>query len=659
MKPSLASLPESLFAVLTRLAEHRGTLLLTLLLLDGLFHPYHELHHDSKLYAVQILNRVEGGLYDGDLYLAHGSQDRYSLFSVVMAPLTALLGLAATSFLVYLAAKALFFWGMIRLFEALVPDRRASTLGLLCVAVTLIAYGGLQTFHVNEAFLTPRLLASGLLLVALERVLAGRVVPAGVVLLTALALHPLIAFVGVLVALFCAGARLVSVRVLLMLTALACIGLGAFCLNDGLGMRFLGRMDDEWRDLVFRRSGHCFPSDWTFLDWVRIGSAFGLTLAARRYLTPAASTFCLAVCAAGFLGLVASWFAEETPYALLLQGQPFRALWLLQLLCLPLGFFLVFRFAAEPRPLPQLVALLLLYCVGSNFDASPQVLVTSLYALPVLALCFRGLGRSPRHPRWLSLSAAVSLGVALGLAFVLNLRGTAADWELLVRNYEPLILVWALPASFDRFLVLVAAVLLAGLVLGALGAGRKAQAVLAGLWLGYQGLLVGLGHWEPYLQAMRRDHGNMTFLRSVLDGERNGRPLTVYWATELNHVWFDLRANSYFHLMQTPGNIFNRQTAIDGDRRARLTWKFDLEYLTTLPIPDRDFGLLLRNYTALPEDAPIDRESLRPGRADLRRLCEDPSLDYVITRSDLGPGCRATNGKVYVYDCREVRGGER
>ena len=53
--------------------------------------------HDARLYGIQVVNRVEGGSFAGDLYLQFGSQDRYTLFSTVAAPLVQMLGLAQPS----------------------------------------------------------------------------------------------------------------------------------------------------------------------------------------------------------------------------------------------------------------------------------------------------------------------------------------------------------------------------------------------------------------------------------------------------------------------------------------------------------------------------------------------------------------------------------
>ena len=64
------------------------TLFLMLLTVNAWALPYAgSLVHDARLYGIQAVNRVEHGSFAGDLYLQYGSQDRYTLFSSVAAPL--------------------------------------------------------------------------------------------------------------------------------------------------------------------------------------------------------------------------------------------------------------------------------------------------------------------------------------------------------------------------------------------------------------------------------------------------------------------------------------------------------------------------------------------------------------------------------------------
>src|SRR5207245_45129 len=55
------------------------------------------------------------------------------------------------------------------------------------------------------------------------------------------------------------------------------------------------------------------------------------------------------------------------------------------------------------------------------------------------------------------------------------------------------------------------------------------------------------------------------------NGQSTRGNVTLYWPMGwINHIWFEVHANSYFEPMQIAGNVFNRETAVEGQRRALL-----------------------------------------------------------------------------------------
>ena len=50
-----------------------------------------------------------------------------------------------------------------------------------------------------------------------------------------------------------------------------------------------------------------------------------------------------------------------------------------------------------------------------------------------------------------------------------------------------------------------------------------------------------------------------------------------------------------------------------------------------------------------------DLDSPGPTVADLARLCAEPELDYAILKHEFPGLYAATNGRVYIYDCQQVR----
>jgi hypothetical protein len=619
--------------------------------LDALFQPYIGVWHDAQLYAVQVLNRLEAGRFNNDLFFLHGSQDSYSLFSLVMAPLARCLGLLPSFFLVYLAGRAVFLFAAARLFRALIPNGRAAVIALIFLAINQVPYGGVSAFHVNERFLTPRLVASGLVLFGLEQMLARRFFTALGLLVAATLLHPLIACGGLLVFAFWYSCQVLSPRLLVtgtLTTGLAAVGV---LLYQPLGLKLFGVMDDQWRDLIMRRSPHCFPMAWMTLDWLQIGSSFFVIVAAARHLQGPAAIFCRALAIAGLLGLAGAFLAADLPYALLLQGQPFRVLWLVQLLAIPLGFFLGFSWATDPRTTPRLLAIFLWMALVYQFDFDARTVVLLFVPFPVFVWWYLG-SSSGRTCHWLALSLLSSIVVGVCLKSVLTAVSLAALWPDLASELEPLHLAAAVTAMFDHGLLLLGCTVPASAVwLLSRACMRLAPAlVLAGV--AYQGLHFGLSRSESYCRTYRKDYENMRFVQEFLaNAPAAERTPTVYWVTDVKYLWLHLGVNCYFHLVQTPNSIFSRGEAIEGDRRAQLVAGFEIQKLRSLRVPGkelmskREWRLLLANFCARGDEPP-------PQREDLLRLCQEEGLDYIISDSFLGPGYRACNGKVYVYETR-------
>src|SRR3954468_18365318 len=108
--------------LLRELADRPLVLLAVLLAINAVARPYGNIEHDTRLYSVQVLNHVEPGIYNDDLFFRYGSQDRFSIFSKLMAPLVKVLGLEPAFFLVYVVGNVIFFWSLILVVRRLCPD---------------------------------------------------------------------------------------------------------------------------------------------------------------------------------------------------------------------------------------------------------------------------------------------------------------------------------------------------------------------------------------------------------------------------------------------------------------------------------------------------------------------------------------------------------
>ncbi len=640
--------------LLDRLAKDRLILFLILVLMNACWSPYGGLMHDARLYALQITDRLEVGHFANDLYLQFGSQDRYSIFSSVVTPIARLWGIETTFFVLYMVCNALFLWSLMQLVFALVQSRIAAVVALLYLAVTPIAFGGLCIFHVNENFFTPRIISNTLVLLACERLIHRRFGVALLCLAGALLFHPIMAFCGLLVWLGAVAIERLPIRRIAWITGLMSIAVAGILLNPTVGIPIFGKMDANWLSIVHDSNFYAFPTEWLAVDWLWIGIAFGVASATcfsdqvpkpiRRIVGLIASV--------AAIGILFGMLAPQLPFALLFQGQPYRALWLLQLLAVPLGFMLIEERWKRSGMANQwgVISLTALFAFKSF---TLWILMMELFVAIMVCLW---LTRRP----W---TARLLLTVALG-SWIVVTAGSLVGWGVALSStfantheYAYLIVWQKLPRT----------ILGPGLVCG------LSLLLLYGLWRLsdsrrlFSAVLIGLiiswiipwysFHGRPHSesQTMARG-GEIEFVKSYLQSQiatnfsTTQRTPTLHWPLcDPKELWFELHANCYFSWVQLSGNMFNRQTAMEGERRARLVRTFDKSVyrnrkLFAAPWQQRSFRRLYGNTLDLAE----------PSAGDLLRLCQEDSLDYVVLRQDLGGMFDATDGKLYIYDCKKI-----
>ena len=442
---------------LARVAENPWALFVLLLVVNTVTQPYMGITHDTRLYSVQVLNQVEDGSYADDLFFRYGSQDQYSLFSRLAAPLVRLLGLPTAFFLIYLFSKSLLFFGMIRLVQTLVPHRVAGVLALVYGAAVSMNYGGLHVLNVQEAFVTPRIPACALVLIGLDLLLRGRPIASGLMILVALTLHPLMAFGGFLI---WAGLLLwtkLGVKTVVAALLGSCALAGVVLAVEPLGQRCFGTMDDVWRQSILHASPFNFPSEWSRNDWCYLAiqlAVLGIAIGKYRSADAVKPRFLIVLLLVTLAGTAGSMLAERLPYALLLQGQPYRTLWILAFLHLAFAFWLCVEWSQSASWLGQLAGCALLAYVCSA-DGLPEERWQLVLPVPLLVVVLRGLERVPRDPAWLlhSVQCSVVLGAIAwagykwmlligGVRELLEVNGEAIDLaELFLRNFGPVVLL--------------------------------------------------------------------------------------------------------------------------------------------------------------------------------------------------------------------------
>jgi hypothetical protein len=646
-------------AALRDLSAHDAALLLGLLALNALVCPYKGIMNDAALYGFQVANHIEGGRYADDIYFRYGSQDQYTIFSSLAVPVARLVGLPTAFFLLYLFSKAFFLWAALRFFRALVEDRLVSTLAVIVIAIVPLSFGAMNVFAVNEDVLTPRLLGCALTICALQQLLRDRLVTSLALLLVGLLIHPLMAFPGLLVYLgwFLTGrlSRAWALGGTLLLGVLAGVVLG----YQDLGVRLLGFMDEPWHDAVRRAAFVGVLEDWHYEDWLRMIISAGIV---------AAGCFCPAldgrqrrllalVLLVALLGLVGDLLACRLPYALLMQGQPWRALWLLETVKLPVAFLLVAEAWTRERPLARAASLAMLAYLAVSFHGAAEVTV----ALPLVGVAFlplavfwRGLAPLPRAKDWLWRAAASSLVVGLVVREALRFFGLVGsdNWAELAGTPQDQLLL--LLACADPWLRLVAGTGLLLLAYRLFGAGRPFCAVAATAFVVLQ---VGnfaipeMGWYARWLPKQNRDVAAVgDFLKA---NWREERPPTLYWPGARWRVfWFDLRASCYFEWPNAvTGILFSRGQALEAIRRTQVVKSFEMDRLRRAAPEwhvDPFKGWMERLYQAEMDNQP------EPNREDLRRLCREEKVDFVVLPQCFEGLYAARQGSWFIYDCRTV-----
>jgi hypothetical protein len=537
---------------LLNLVDRPVLLFLVLLAANAITRPYANIDHDARLYSLQVLNQAENGSYQNDLFLRYGSQDKFSLFSLLLAPAVKVFGLEPTFFVVYLAANVLFVLALSRLVRRLVEDRLLALLALLCLVIAPLNYGGSRVFHVHEPFLTPRLLAVALVLFRLDRLLQTRYRSSLLLMVLAGLLHPLMAVGGLLT---WAGVFLVDWlgwRPAALVAGGCALAGAAFLAMPSVAGRFLGTMDDAWRDAVLRATPFNFVSEWAVPDWINVllcgvGLAAGVALNFRQ--DPRRACFNTIVFLVGVAAVLGTLLAGALPYALPLQGQPYRALWILKVLQIPLCFVLADRLWRSDSALRQVFALALLafFVITS---ALPVEWCLPLFFLPVLVVYFRGLERQPRRPDWVMCSVVTS--VVLGeFVWALFKEGLCLQHraELLVqRDHYDLILILIGTVGLLPWVALFVG-LLAGLA--RLGVGQRSLALgCLGVFLAASLFFFLFPRTHFIRDSKTGDLADILFVRDFLGRQSPpaGSHPTFYSAYgKAKLVWLELKADSYIH----------------------------------------------------------------------------------------------------------------
>jgi len=599
--------------------------------------PYRGVRHDGILYLGQTLGRMMPDQIGRDLFLVYGSQDKYSLFSHLMAPLVRLLGVGPSQMTMLLASEVLFLAACWLLTRDL-PERFLRWCAMLALAAVAHTYGGLGAFSFAEPFLTARVLAEPFALFALVLLMQGRLALALLSIVTAIAFHPLIALpalaTGWLVLVLGDRRWLWALAALAAAVAAGVAGIAPF---DGL----LHGFDPQWRAAVDYANQNAFVSSGDSRDWASVAFDIGVLFLALRALAGGPLARLIRAILGCTLIFTVLWGvgADLLHNVLLTQLQLWRALWLAHLFAL-LTLPMVLLHAWRDGPIGRWCAVALALAavaVGANWNTGWLCVAWAAAAFLV------EIRRVPLSPFIARLAVAVSC-----LAIVVVSAAVAYKTFDAVREHADRfngVGIAQVVMGLTACCALVGVVVLQGLRQGGV---RRAVAAAATLGL----LAWGAASWDQRSDWQRYVENGFEVADAPF-ADRIPAGAVVYWDNSLLDAWMLAHRPNYFSPEQSSGLLFSRPTAIEYMRRREdfLPLGFEQEVCATI-------GSLM--------GGPSDRAACLPKPETLAALCRIPGgPDFLIFEARDAQGATATwtfrprdpaqSRSFNLYDCAKLR----
>jgi hypothetical protein len=523
--------------------------------------PYTGVRHDGVLYLGQIYLRLQPEIFKRDLFFAYGSQDQYSLFSSICAYVHQWLGQEGSQFLVLLLSHCVLMLAAAWLLKPL-GTVAYRVLGLVALAVMPHFYGGMGIFSYAETFVTARTLAEPIGLVALALLVHGHRLGAAMAAVAAALLHPLMAL-PVLVVGWLAMVQedrrwlWLSVPAAVMTSAIAIAGVGP-------AANLSRRYDDAWLAVVQTANPFVFPLGWAASSWALVvGVLLFLHLGGRLLPFPLARLSRAASLGATLLMVVSILGSDVLHNILLTQLQLWRALWVAHLLAIVLLPAVVWRLWSLGGPWRTVAVAIAAAAVAltAEWPSSPLILAWVLALCLLARMKLAALGG--REWTWL-LTANIAVMLLLSALLLLsNLR------QLLHKGVDLDVSVIAWSLATTPLLVLA----LAWWTLERTGSLPRPR-----LWGGILalGLLVtGAADWDRRTDTQRIVEARPgTPHPFALKTEPDSQ---IYWGESLNHTWAMLGRVSYFTDHQGSGVLFERQTAMEFERRRQVFSKLSFQ----------------------------------------------------------------------------------
>lgn len=625
-----------------------------------LTHPYAGIWHDARFYTVMALRRLHPSAFASDPWFAFGSQDQFSVFSALYAPIVDLLDIAAAAMALTLVGAASYLAGCWWICQRFLQGR-SGFLAFLILASVPLPYcpNNWEIFVISESFGTARPIAVGASLVGMAMYRDRRPVGASCAFAVGLAVHPLMTIGAVAVSVI-VGLRNSTVA----WTAAAILALlSAAVLAD---VKPLAPMDEMWlgivdqSGLVVTMPGPHYDASLALLAlaWLAFAARMGSDRNRRWYV---------AALVVGLYGWGTSLAASRWyPAQAVLAVQPWRALWIV--------------LAIWPIAVVDVLSRWSIHSARVRFSvlgavvASVHFPVAGAWAMLVWVPLSVALERTPRSllptggSAWLRVACWVSLTcVAIGLPawwLQLAMLGVAPPEHL--RRTDIAILDGLLLTG--GFGAMAAAMWIAGLLLA-----DRLRASIAWTCVAIASVALAGLFWDARPPAIRTAEARFStdalhrpFRETIATGD------VVYWRDGGARTWFQAGTSSYASSMQAVGVVFSRDFAMEIRRRlGRIaTIGLDDDALLSRALGDDerlDLALSkrkIKDNLDLHRYEPVEANGKPLSAGALQYLCMDGELRWII---DWWPVEGWISGKevvevkpgrvrpLFLYDCDHVR----
>lgn len=617
--------------------------------------PYIGIDHDATLYVVAAMRWLSPEAYIHDpLFI--DAQDRWSLFSPLLAGALKVFGVEYGAMLMTLLGGALFSAAAFALTRCMLRGPVQLLAFLLCVSLPL-AYAFGDVLLVSEGFVTARSFAVPVAMLALAAGLCQRWATSAVLHGVALALHPIMGLAPAGLSLLLRFRR--QARYLLGAAALVVAAIFAAAQAG-----WLARVDAFWLANL-QSDGVVFIGRWVVQESDFLLGVFGALALAGRFGHPRLRPFYVWALVVTLCGVALSLLASSFVFpAILLQVQPWRAVWLGLLLAVialaDVGSRQLLRRHAPWRLCFLLLAAAVL-ALGEHAGSGLAGLALLLWGVND-----RHLAAAERRLRPYRRYVLVLLVGVL----VLQFPGYLASLSLRAGEFAGNGTIAALADGFFRSGGFgLAAVLLWFLLRWP----KRLPAMLALLcYAAYAGL-----HWDQRAvdraawEARYAVDGRFAAFRQWI-----GRGDVVYWHRSAERVWFELATAGYAGRRHVAGIVFSRERfALLEPRMERILAATLSE--AQLAAAEKSGGVLHYAAAQSPRfsgQVPAQMffqarvlssyERMQPPTGfGLRQLCADADLDYVVDSSrlegvflaeaeELSGGRRI---RWYLYRCRDLR----